>query len=69
MCRIFSESLLIGIERWQFVESDVNELAKILNPALLFDVKCFSLSRERTGARIGSAARGKVAAAATKSAE
>jgi hypothetical protein len=28
-----SESLLIGIERWQFVESDVNELAKIRNPA------------------------------------
>jgi hypothetical protein len=24
-----SESLLIGIERWQFVESDVNEFVKI----------------------------------------
>src|SRR5215467_10521769 len=39
-----SESLLIGIERWRFVEGSVNEFARLMN-------RCFVLDRKRLSAR------------------
>src|SRR5262245_39533678 len=39
-----SESLLIGIERWRFVEGFVNEFARLMN-------RCFVLDRKRLSAR------------------
>jgi hypothetical protein len=52
-----SESLLIGIERWQFVESDVNESAKILDALFTLIMNASSSGAER-GTRSGSAAPG-----------
>jgi hypothetical protein len=43
-----SESLLIGIERWQFVESDVNESAKILDALFTLIMNAF-FKRRRKG--------------------
>src|SRR5216684_5208826 len=39
-----SESLLIGIERWRFVEGSVNESARLMN-------RCFVLDAKRLSAR------------------
>src|SRR5256885_6150990 len=39
-----SESLLIGIERWRFVEGSVNESARLMN-------RCFVLDGKRLSAR------------------
>jgi hypothetical protein len=37
-----SESIWIGIERWQFVESGVNQFENFLKAAVLFDTQGFS---------------------------
>jgi hypothetical protein len=34
-----SESLSIGIERWQFVEGEINEFARLMNPSFVPDSK------------------------------
>src|SRR5262249_61831609 len=42
-----SESLLIGIERWRFVEGSVNEFARLMNRCFVFDRKRLSARRRR----------------------
>jgi hypothetical protein len=32
-----SESIVIGIERWRFVERQINEFARLMNPGLVLD--------------------------------
>jgi hypothetical protein len=59
-----SESLLIGIERWRFVEGDVNELASFVNRSFRLDRQSFSAVRgygrvcapRPAGAGLGAAA-------------
>jgi hypothetical protein len=47
-----SESLLIGIERWRFVEGDVNELAIFMNRRFKLDYKRLSVPCDEMSARV-----------------
>src|SRR5207244_11090618 len=42
-----SESLLIGIERWRFVEGSVNESARLMNRCFVLDGKGLSARNPR----------------------
>src|ERR1700746_3035533 len=42
-----SESVFIGIERWRFVESLINEFARMMNPSLVFDRQSVSAGSEK----------------------
>jgi hypothetical protein len=64
-----SESLLIGIERWRFVEGDVNEFGGFRESRIMVDRPGFSAMRGEMCGNVPRPAGARLGAAAIKSAK
>jgi hypothetical protein len=64
-----SESLLIGIERWRFVEGDVNEFGEFRESRIMVDRPRFSAPPDELRGNVPRPAGARLGAAAIKSAE